>query len=103
MALSCDVCTLPTLPNTRLEAQSNNRVLTHNVTPELCMIYLVRLTLTISSPMDGVSTLMLTHNVTPKLCTEYFIRLILTNLDWVSTVRGHTTLPLSCVDTQCYP
>ncbi len=52
--------------------------------------------------MDRVSTLVLTHNVTPKLCIEYFVRLILTNLDWVSTMRGHTMLPLSCVDTQCY-
>jgi hypothetical protein len=43
------------------------------------------------------------HNVTPKLYIEYFLRLILTNLDWVSTMRGHTMFPLSCVDTQCYP
>ncbi len=34
---------------------------------------------------------------------EYFVRLILTNLYWISTMRGHTMLPLSCVDTQCYP
>ena len=25
------------------------------------------------------------------------------NVRWVSTVRGHTMLPLICVDTQCYP
>ncbi len=60
-------------------------MLTHHVTPELCMEYFDRLTLTISR-IDGVSTLVLTRNVTPKLCTEYFVRLTLTNLDWVSTV-----------------
>jgi hypothetical protein len=26
-----------------------------------------------------------------------FVRLTLTNLDWVSTVRGHTMFPLNCV------
>ncbi len=68
-------------------------MLTHNFTPELCMEYFVRLTLTLSNCMDGVSTLVLTHNVTPKLCTDYFVRLTVTNLDWV----------LPCDDTQFYP
>ena len=35
-------------------------VLTHNVTPELCLEYFVRLTLTISNRMDGVFNLVLT-------------------------------------------
>jgi hypothetical protein len=56
----------------------------HNVTPELCWEYFVRLTLTISNQWGIYSCV--DHNVTPKLCTEYFVRLILTNLDWVSTV-----------------
>jgi hypothetical protein len=43
--------------------------LTHNVTPELCMEYFVRLTLTISNRMKGQVgyILVLAHNdVTPK-------------------------------------
>jgi hypothetical protein len=49
----------------------------HNVTPELCMkFYFVRLTLTISNHMEGVSNIVLTHYVTPKLCTNILLGLL---------------------------
>ena len=71
-------------------------VLKHIVTPKLCTEYFVRLIL------PWVKTqwshwVVLTHYHTPTLCTGLFVRLTLTNLDWVSTMRGHTMFPLNCV------